>query len=330
MMSFSTTMIQKKRRNNIIVAIAIRSFAEYSTKPLDILKSYGYKLLRNETGERLSEDALANLLENADGVIAGTENYSQKSLEKAKRLKVISRVGIGIDNIDLEYTSKRGIKVLNTPDAPSWAVAEHTIAMVLSLLKKIPDYNSRIRKGNWKAVEGYMLRDKVVGIVGLGRIGQKVGLLFASLGCRVIGYDPYINTGDVSRVVEVKRDLKDVLRVADILTLHIPLTKENYHFIAEREIEIMKRGSFIINTSRGGVLDEEALYRALKKGHLAGAGLDVFEKEPYAGPLLKLENVIVTPHVASNAKEARIAMEIEAVNNLISELNRIFKGSIPK
>lgn len=317
----------KKMQN---VTIAIRSFSEYSTEPLNILKGCGYKLLRNETGERLSEDALANFLVNADGVIAGTEIYSRKTLERARRLKVLSRVGIGIDNIDLEFASERGIKVLNTPEAPSLAVAEHTIAMVLSLLKRIPDYNLRIRDGNWTAVEGYMLRDKVIGIVGLGRIGQKVGLLFASLGCRVVGYDPYINTGDVSRVIEVKRDLKDVLKVADILTLHIPLTKENYHFISEREIEIMKTGSFIINTSRGGVLDEEALYRGLKKGHLAGAGLDVFEKEPYDGPLLKLENVIVTPHVASNAKEARIAMEIEAVNNLISEINRIFKGGIQK
>lgn len=317
----------KKMQN---VTIAIRSFAQYSIEPLNILKRCGYKLLRNETGERLSEDALANLLETADGVIAGTEKYSRKTLERARRLKVLSRVGIGIDNIDLEFASERGIKVLNTPEAPSLAVAEHTIAMVLSLLKRIPDYNLRIRDGNWTAVEGYMLRDKVVGIVGLGRIGQKVGLLFASLGCQVVGYDPYINAGDFSRVIEVKRNLKDVLKVADILTLHIPLTKENYHFISEREFEIIKTGSFIINTSRGGVLDEEALYSALKKGHLAGTGLDVFEKEPYNGPLLKMENVIVTPHVASNAKEARIAMEIEAVNNLISEINRIFKGGIPK
>ena len=307
---------------NRVVAIALRSFAEYGNEPLDILQQHGYTLIKNDKIDNLSEDALSDLLKDVNGVIAGVERYSKTILRGAKQLKVISRVGIGLDNIDLEYATKTGIKVVNTPDAPSWPVTEYTITMILMLLKKLHVYDQRLRQGIWSPIESYMLRDKVVGIVGLGRIGQNVGVSCAAFGCLVVGYDPYIDAEVVDEHIEIKKTLEDVLKVADIITLHIPLTKDNYHLISTRELEIMKNGSFLINTSRGGVVDEDALYLALKNGHLAGAALDVFEKEPYDGPLFEIENVIVTPHTAAMAKEARIAMEIEAVENLVTELKK--------
>jgi len=305
---------------NRVVVIALRSFAEYGNEPLEILQQHGYTLIKNDKMDNLSEDDLSDLLKEADGVIAGIETYSQEILKNAKHLKVISRVGIGLDSIDLEYASKSDIKVVNTPNAPSWPVTEHTITMILMLIKKLHVYNQRLRQNVWSPIESFMLRDKVVGVVGLGRIGQNVGIICASLGCKVVGYDPYISAGSVDEDIKVMKSLEEVLEVADILTLHIPLTKDNYHLISTGELETMKKRSFLVNTARGGVVDEDALYLALKNGHLAGAALDVFEKEPYDGSLLELENVILTPHVAAMAKEARIAMEIEAVENLVTEL----------
>lgn len=311
------------------ISIAIRSFAEYDNRPMGQLEKEGYNIQINKSGQRLEGNDLLELIKDSDGVIAGTEKYTKNILEKTNRLKVISRVGIGFDSIDVDYATSKKIKVLNTPEAPSSAVAEHNIALMLSLLKKITVYDRRARKKDWKTLKGYMLRAKVVGIIGLGRIGKKMANMCVPFGCRVLGFDPYVDVTAIPRQIEIKDNFKDLLEISDIITLHIPLTEETHHFISEKEINQMKHGSFIINTSRGEVLDEDALYHGLKEGKIAGAALDVFEKEPYEGPLLEMENVIITPHVASNAMEARIEMEIEAVNNLISEIVRL-KGGISK
>lgn len=306
--------------SDITVALTIRSFGKYSAEPIELLKSKGYRLLENTTGERASEEQLIEYLKEADGAIAGTEKYPQAVLEKAPQLKVISRAGIAMENVDLEFAKQKGIVVTNTPEAPSWAVAEHTVAHIFSLLKNIPNYTANVRKQDWTLVKGYMLRGKTVGIIGLGRIGQKVGTMLSALGCDIVGYDPYVTTLPDGSPIKIEQDVDEVLKKADILTLHIPFTEDNKDFISKEKIALMKQGSFIINTARGGVLNEEALYEALKNQHLAGAALDVFAKEPYNGPLLTLDNVTFTPHVASNAQEARIAMEMEAVQNLINVL----------
>jgi len=311
------------------ISIAIRSFAEYDNKPMNLLQKEKYNTLINKRGQRLEGDDLLQLIKDSDGVIAGTEKYTKDVLEKTKKLKVISRVGIGIDNIDMDYAVSKGIKIVNTPEAPSWAVAEHTIALILSLLKKITIYNQLVKKEDWKPLTGYMLRNKVVGVIGLGRIGKRVADMCVSFGCRVIGFDPYIDAVTIPRQIEVKDDLSTLLGSSDIITLHIPSSDETYHFISKKEIDQMKPGSFVINTARGELLDETALYQGLKERRIAGAALDVFENEPYKGPLLDMDNVLITPHVASNAMEARIEMEVEAVNNLISEIDN-FGGGVRK
>jgi D-3-phosphoglycerate dehydrogenase / 2-oxoglutarate reductase len=308
--------------NTGLISIAIRSFARSDYRPIELLREKGYKLLINQTGQRLEAEQLSKFISEADGIIAGTEKYTGEVLAKAPRLKVISRVGTGIDNIDANYINQRRIKVLNTPEAPSWAVAEHTIALMFSLLKKLVVYDKRVRERNWETLEGYMLRERAIGIIGLGRVGRKVANMCTALGCKVLGFDPYIDHDAIKNevTIDMMPHLVELVRRSDIITLHVSGLEDNHNLISMEEIGQMKQGAFIINTSRGTVIDEIALLNGLKKGEIAGAALDVFAREPYIGPLLDMENVILTPHVASNVKEARIKMEIEAVNNLISGL----------
>lgn len=305
-----------------VIAIPIRAFGEFNATPLELLHEKGYELLINKMGQRLEGKNLSEFIREAAGVLAGTEKYTKEVLSNTIKLRVISRVGIGLDSVDMEFAKKKQIKVFNTPEAPSLAVAEHTLALTLSLLKNIITYDRLVRNQDWRALKGYILKNKVVGVIGLGRVGRKVATMFKALGCKVLGFDPYTASsllGNESRI-EMEEDLKGLLIRSDIVTLHIPSSKETYHFISRDEIDQMKQGVFIVNTSRGQVLDETALCDGLRNGKVAGAALDVFEEEPYKGPLLGFENVIFTPHVASNAKEARIEMEMEAVYNLISGL----------
>lgn len=311
--------------NKMNIAIAIRSFAESDGSPLDILKREGWSLRINQTGKRLEGAELSGFIKDCDAVIAGTEKYTAEVLAGAGRLKVISRVGIGTENVDQAYARSSGIKVLNTPDSPSYAVAEHTVALILALLKNVPAYNDNARHSVWKPLNGYMLKGRTVGVVGYGRIGRKVAALCIAFGCKVIAYDPYCKDAG-GNGIRMTCEINDLLRVADIVTLHVPGNGETRHLISKEQIGMMKPGSYIVNTSRGEVLDEEALYAGLKDGRLAGTALDVFEKEPYQGPLLGLDSVIVTPHVASNAREARAEMEMEAVGNLMAEIRKIEEG----
>lgn len=313
------------------IAITTTSFGKYDKKPLEVLKNRGYEVIFNPYNRTLKGDEIIEICRNAVGIIAGTEQldadilenlttpiYPQSSvIDSLSYLKVISRCGTGLDNVNLAAANRLGIKVFNTPDAPTLAVAELTVGLMLNLLRKINQADSAIRNGKWEKPMGNLLTGKKVGIIGFGRIGRKVAKLLVSFGCEIRYYD--IRTEDEGLRTE-RVELDELLKTSDIVSLHVS-SKEQ--IISKYEISLMKKGAWLINVSRGGVVDENALYRALKEGHLAGAALDVFEQEPYIGPLPELNNVILTPHIGSYALEARIEMERQAVENLLKGLERV-------
>ena len=297
------------------IALTTSTFAQYSDYPLAILYEAGYEYVLNPYGRKLNEDEAISLLQGCVGVVAGTEPLTARSMESLPGLKVISRCGSGTDNVDIAAAKKRGIAVLNTPDGPTRAVAELTLCYALVLLRKVNQMDRELREGVWKKRMGNTLRGKKVGIIGFGRIGRAVAEVFAPLGVEVAFNDP-VAESDTYR----KLGVSDLLAWADILAFHCSKTGGECSLFTTEQLRTMKPGSWVINASRGGIVNEDALYEMLKSGHLAGAAVDVFEQEPYNGPLTGLDNIILTPHIGSYARESRIQMEIDSVKNLIAAL----------
>ncbi len=234
-------------------------------------------------------------------------------IDKMQNMKLIVRGGVGLDNIDVEYAKSKGIEVKNTPAASSASVAELVLAHMFALSRHIVRGTRGISEGQWekKKLKGVELAGKTLGIIGLGRIGQELGKRALALGMNVLGYDPYVK--DIERVESVELD--KLIREADYISVHTPLTDETRHFIGDNEFEKMKDGVVLVNCARGGVLDEDALLRALKNGKVRGAGLDVFEQEPPSrSELLKLPNVTFTPHIGASTKEAQARIGKEVVD----------------
>lgn len=305
--------------NNIFIATT--TFAQFSSKPLEILDSTRYKIFCNDKGRKLESWEINDQNIKPIGIIAGTEIYSQEILEKLPHLKVISRLGIGIDNIALDFVKKKGIKVFKTKTTPGPAVAELVLGLMINVARKISIQNNYFKSGIWKKEMGDLLQGKTLGIIGLGGIGKNLIQLSSGFGFKILAFDQnedilFANENDVTYC-----DLEFLLENSDIISIHLNLTDETNQLMNEKQIGKMKNNSILINTSRGEIIDEKALYRALKDEKILGAGLDVFKDEPYSGPLKELNNVILTPHIGSYAKEIRIQMEIEAVKNLIRGLN---------
>lgn len=305
----------------IKVLVALQTFSEYSETPLKLLKNAELNVVMNDLGRRLNQDEIIKLGKHCDGVIAGVEPYDAHVLNNLASLKCISRSGVGIDNIDMETAKKRGITVLNTPDVVVQPVAEMTIAMIFDLLRFLTLHTNLLKSGQWKRRAGHLLRGRRVGIIGLGRIGRNVSETLKALGADVEGYDIYPDRAWADRHAVKITSLPHILKTSDILCIHVSVLKETPLVLGEAEISQMKKGSIVINTSRGQVIDEAALYKALKSGHLAGAGLDVFSSEPYNGPLCELDNVVLTPHISTLTEESRTEMEIQAVENLLKFFN---------
>lgn len=296
------------------------SFGQVGNEPMDILKENGYEIINNPYGRKLTEDEVIELAKDCIGIVAGVEPLTARVMDALPGLKCISRVGIGMDSVDLEYAKQKGIIVVNTPDAPTRGVAELTLAMTLSLLRKIPQADAAMKNKKWEKQIGNLIQGKVIGVIGLGRIGKLVSELFRGIGNTVIGYDPYANAEwSAKNNVEVV-SFDDLLTRADVITLHVPGNADKTPVIGEKELELVKDGAFLINISRGGVVSESALYNALASKKLAGAAVDVFDEEPYSGPLCDLKNIVLTPHLGSYAHEGKLLMEIEAVNNLVAAL----------
>lgn len=283
------------------------------------LRDAGISIETNPHGRRLTEDEVADLLsDNVVAILAGLEPLTDRVLSSAKQLRVIARCGTGLDSVDLGAAQRLGIDVFNTPDAPTQAVAELTIAHMLNMLRHVSTTDANMRNSRWTPLMGSLLATKTVGLIGLGRIGSAVAKLAQAFGARVIAYDPVISTHQSVQICQ----FDEVLQQADIVSLHIPITDATFHLLNSQALSLMKTGSFVVNVSRGGLIDESALEQALKSNHLAGAALDCFEQEPYSGTLLQLPNVHVTAHMGSYARETRDLMEVEASTNLVNGLRK--------
>ncbi len=259
-------------------------------------------------------------------VVRGRTKLSRELIEKADKCKIIARVGVGLDNIDEEAAKEKNIRVINAVEGATTAVAELVIGLMLSMAREIPRADREIRNGNWikKELMGSELKGKYLGIIGLGNIGKRLGRLARALNMNIIGYDVIPIDDEFSKEVGLmKADLGTLLSSADYVSLHVPLLDSTHHMINAEKLKLMKNTARIINTSRGGVIDEEALYNSLKEGNIAGAALDVFEVEPATGnKLTTLPNFVATPHMGAQTKEAQLL----AANIIAEKIIQVLRG----
>ena len=299
------------------VLIATSSFAAMDDTPLRLLEAAGLAAVPNPHRRKLTRSELLELLaEDVVGLLAGLEELDREVLA-CSHLKVVSRVGSGMSNVDVTAAGELGIAVCSTPDAPVTAVAELTVGAMLAMVRQLPQMSQALHEGVWDKRIGGQLEGKTVAIVGFGRIGRRVGELLTPFRVRLLAVDPYLDGSEVVGVPLLP--LEAALPLADIITLHVGGEE---CLLDEPAFGLMKDGVFVLNAARGGLIDEEALVRALDSGKVAGAWLDTFTDEPYAGPLRAYPNVLLTPHVGSYTDECRRRMETEAVQNLLHALDR--------
>ncbi|MBO8141685.1 MAG: phosphoglycerate dehydrogenase [Firmicutes bacterium] len=299
----------------------------------DRISERGLEVLRREPGVEvdvktgLAPEDLIGCIGEYDGLIvrSGTR-VTEPVIAAARRLRVIGRAGVGVDNIDVEAATRKGIVVINAPEGNTVATAEHTIAMMFALARWIPQaHASMIRDRRWdrQRFTGMQLQGKVLGVIGLGRVGSQVARRAVALGMQVLAYDPYIAPERARELGVEMAEVDDICRRAHVITVHTPLTRATENLIGRRQFELMQPGVRIINCARGGVIDEDALYEALKEGKVAGAALDVFREEPpWNSPLLELDRVVVTPHLGASTTEAQVHVAVDVA----AEVLRALKG----
>jgi len=273
----------------------------------------------NPYKRKLTTEELITLVKEhmPDYIIAGTENIDASALKSMKPyVKMISRCGTGMDNVDLSAAKELGIAVTNTPDAPTMPVAELALGIILDLLRKISFSDKNIRNGGFIKPMGNLLNNKTVGIIGCGRIGTHLAKLLQPFECIIIGCDNILKKHNIIQLT----NFDELIAISDIITLHIPFTSENKYIIDGNVFYKMKKSAYLLNISRGGLVDEKALVNALEEGKIAGAGIDCFENEPYNGELIKFNNVVLTSHIGSYAEEARVRQELDSINNILGVL----------
>jgi len=288
----------------------------------DALSEEGIKILRDikefqvDVKTDLKPDALKEIIKDYDALLVRSATKVTKDIiASAVKLKIIGRAGVGLDNVDLEAATQKGIIVMNTPGGNTISTAEHTMSMIMALSRNIPQAAASTKLGEWKRSKfmGIELYGKTLGIVGLGRIGKEVAKRALSFGMKILAYDPFLSR-EVAESLGIEiMDLVDLLKNSDYITVHTPLTDETKHMISTKEFALMKKGVRIINCARGGIIDEAALVAAVREGKVAGAAFDVFEKEPVSpdSEIIKLDNVITTPHLGASTEEAQVNVAIE-------------------
>ncbi len=257
-------------------------------------------------------------------VVRSRSKVNAEVIEAGEKLKVIGRAGVGVDNIDVDKATEKGIIVVNAPHGNTISAAEHTMALLTSLARNIAEASCSVKRGEWKrsAYTGVELNQKVLGVIGVGRIGSEVARRARAMGMKIIGYDPYLSSEQAEKLGIETEPFEDLLKQADFITLHLPMSASAYHLIGEKEIALMKPGVRIINCARGGLIDEDALCKALQEGKVEGAALDVFEQEPPSScKLLELENVIVTPHLGALTREAQTNVARQVSEQIIKALH---------
>jgi D-3-phosphoglycerate dehydrogenase / 2-oxoglutarate reductase len=298
-------------------------FGAKNRLPLELLEAAGVEYLINPLGRRLNEDELADMVSDFDALIAGTEPITDRVMARASKLRIISRVGIGLDNVDLLAAERRGIKVCYTPDAPAPAVAEFTIALMLSLLRSVHLANLEMHTGRWNRHLGRRIAEVTVGVIGTGRIGARVLRRISAFGT------PRVLVNDINPNTKLVPELKlewvgkdEVYSSADLISLHVPLTALTKNMIRREQLLKMRPDALIVNTSRGGIINEHDLAEVMRAGHLGGAAIDVFGHEPYGGDLTGIDRCLLTSHMGSMSVDCRTRMEIEATEEAV----RFFTG----
>ena len=296
----------------------------------DPLAKEGIERLKKENGftvteaKNLEEKGLIEIIPQYDAIIVRSETKVTKEvINAATHLRVIGRAGTGLDNIDVEAATKKGIIVMNTPEGNTISAAEHTISIMLALSRNIPQAYLSLKERKWdrKRFMGTEVYGKTLGIVGLGRIGSEVAKRAQGLKMKVIAYDPFISAEKAEEMGVALFELEELLPQVDYLTVHTPLTSQTKGMIGEKEIALMKKGARIINCARGGIIEENALYEALKEERLSGAALDVFgEGKPFGSPLLELDSVVLTPHLGASTKEAQRRVATDIASQIIDAL----------
>ncbi|KAB2952876.1 phosphoglycerate dehydrogenase [Heliorestis acidaminivorans] len=273
-----------------------------------------------------TEDEIVNIVADYEAIIVRSETkITKKIIEAADKLKVIGRAGVGVDNIDVEAATQKGVVVVNAPEGNTIAAAELTIGHIVALARNIAPANDALKGGAWARSKytGMELKGKKLGILGMGKIGSEVAKRARAFDMIVYAYDPYVSEERARNIGVQVKDLDTVIRESDIISIHMPKTKDTYRLLNAEKIAMMKDGVYLVNCARGGIIDEEALYEALVSGKVAKAGLDVFEKEPMTeSPLFGLENVLVTPHLGASTKEAQVNVAVDVAHDIV----RVLRG----
>lgn len=286
-----------------------------------MLTDAGFELVCNDLGRKPTRQELKEMIAGCYGIISGTEPYDEDTLSVCGDCKVITRLGVGIDNYDLPLMRKMGIQV--GVIANNNAVAEFTLTLMLAVLKNLPRYHNGVSHGSWGRFPMRELSGMTVGLVGFGRIGKRLARLLQGFDVKILTYSLGLQPGEAAQYGATEVSLEELLAQSDMVSLHLPATKDNRHMFGKELFEKMKPGAYFINTARGPLVDEQALYDALTSGKLAGAGLDVYEKEPVdaANPLLALPNVVVSPHVAAMTYEANYNAGITCAQSILNVRN---------
>jgi D-3-phosphoglycerate dehydrogenase len=314
------------------VLITTVPFAAVDPSPITQLTAAGIEYVINPLGRRLKEEELAEMVGDFDGLIAGTEPITEKVMQSAKRLRHISRVGIGLDSVDLLAAERRGIQVSYTPDAPAPAVAELAFGLMFALMRSTHVANAEMHRGVWKRHFGRRMCDVKIGIIGAGRIGGRLLTHLAKLEFKKLFVcDENADLSIVSGLGIERVDKEQIYNEADLISLHLPLSATTKNMIKREHLLQMKSDAMIVNTSRGGIINEQDLAEVLNSGHLSGAAIDVFEQEPYDGPLANIDRCLLTSHMGSMSIDCRTRMEIEATQETVRFLTgKPLLGLVPE
>lgn len=305
------------------ILITPRTFGMIDSRPIEYLRNQGYDLIINPFGRLLTEEEMINLISDMDGIIVGLDPINANVIASAQKLKIISKYGVGVDNIAVDCATQQKIMVTNTPGANSLAVAELTLGLILDVARQISFSDRRLRQNQWGKYHGFELKNKTLGLIGTGQIGREVAVRAKGFGMKIIGHDLHPDPEWARTIGGVYMSLNELLSSADIISLHLPLAEDTYHMISSQEFSLMKSSAILINTARGGIVDEEALLEALQNKEIIGAGLDVYENEPpIDSPLRSLDNVVLTSHIGAHTFEAISRMGKMAAENLVAGLSQ--------
>ncbi len=315
------------------VIVTTVPFGAHDPRPLDLIQRAGIECAINPLGRKLRANEVAEVIRGFPVVIAGTEPITAQVMQAVPELRAICRVGIGLDSVDLSAARQRGIHVAYTPDGPSPAVAELTIGLIIDLLRGISPVDRNLRSGAWRRFAGWRVATATIGIIGVGRIGSRVigHLRNGFPGVRILANDIEPNRALSETGVVEWTDKETIYRECDVISLHVPLTAETRNLVSAREIDLMKPTAALVNTARGGIVNEPDLAAALRAGRLRAAAIDVFAEEPYRGELVDIESAILTCHMGSMTADCRLRMEVEAAEEAVRfAKGEPFKSPVPE